>query len=358
MVTIPTVHILGSNQLGGADRFFVRLVCALSRRHQPVHAVTRPAAPVNGPLRACGVEPVHLPLANKWDLYSAWRIRGLVRRTGARVVQTYMGRATRLTRVGDLPGTVHVARLGGFYKVPGYYRHPDAWVGNTRDICAYLAAEGLPAERIFYIGNFVDAVADPAPDERLAARRRLGLGDDTLLLFALGRLIPKKGFDLLLRALAEGVVGDNVEVHLVVCGSGPEERPLRALAEELGVAAHVSWAGWCDAPESYFSLADLFVCPSRHEPLGNVILEAWSHGLAVVSSATDGARSLVTEGRDGLLCPVDDATALAATLRRALAMPAAARRAMGAAGRERVAAEFSEQRIVDAYLDLYRGLLG
>ena len=76
-----------------------------------------------------------IPMRNGWDLLSVLKIRRLIRNTGPLIVQTYMGRATRLTRLPRDSAAIHVARLGGYFKIKGYYQHAHAWVGNTRGIC-------------------------------------------------------------------------------------------------------------------------------------------------------------------------------------------------------------------------------
>ena len=71
---------------------------------------------------------------------------------------------------------------------------------------------------------------------------------------------------------------------LVIVGDGPLNAPLRSYADQLGIGQQVRWAGWQLDPHPYYQLADLFICPSRHETLGNVILEAWAHNRAVLTT--------------------------------------------------------------------------
>jgi glycosyltransferase involved in cell wall biosynthesis len=353
----PSLHILGSRQFGGADRFYVRLVQALHAEGRRVVAVNRSDSPVAKALRPDGIEQIHLPLANSYDAWSLWRIRRLAAAAEPCIVQTYMGRATRLTRLSPKSRAVHIARLGGFYKIDGYYRHAHAWVGNTQGICDYLVKSGLPAQRVFHIGNFVPEVPSPTPEQRRALREKHGVPEDAFVLFALGRLIEKKGFDDLLRAFAEAPPEINGQpLRLLIAGDGPEEARLKPLTDDLGLRSRVRWLGWQN-PEEFYALSDVFVCPSRHEPLGNVILEAWSHGLPVVSTATDGARELIEDEVSGLLAEPGAPAALAARLNAVIAAPAEARAGLGEAGRAILHSRFSRAAILDAYLSLYRTLL-
>jgi glycosyltransferase involved in cell wall biosynthesis len=355
---IESLHILGSREFGGADQFYVRLVRALAEAGQPVTAINRPDSPVAEALRGGPVPQVHVPLANQWDFWSRWKIGREIARRGPCVVQTYMGRATRLTRVPAKSPAVHVARLGGFYKIDGYYRHADAWVGNTRAICDYLVKAGLRADRVHHIGNFVPPAGGVGPEEKARLRREHRLPEDAWLLFALGRLVPKKGFKALLSALSllPREVGGR-QVVLMIAGDGPEAAGLRAWATERGVQERVRWLGWQNPPDAFYGLADAFVCPSRHEPLGNVILEAWNHGCPVISTRNEGASELITEGETGLLCDYGDHAGMARVIERMLTASTATRAGLARAGNAHLQRHFSQKTIVDAYLGLYRNLL-
>jgi len=348
------IHVLGSRQYGGADRFYVRLVEALNRAGHPTLAVNRPGSPVARALAATSVRQHHLPLANQWDFLSVLRLQQLIRHEHPAVVQTYMGRATRLTRVPRSVPTRHVARLGGYYRIRGYYEHCDAWVGNTRGVCDYLVGEGLPADRVFHIGNFVSGPRTVTEEERAGTRRMLGVPPDALVLFSLGRFIGVKGFDTLLQAFADLPAGIGERpLHLVLLGDGRLREPLRAFAQELGVARRVHWPGWHDDPEPFFAIADLLVCPSRHETLGNVILEGWSHGLPVVSTMTPGAREIVTDEVNGLLMPVADAGALAFRIEALLRADSDTWQRLTQAGAIELIRRHGAEAVVNAYVDLY-----
>ncbi len=355
---IHSLHILGSREFGGADQFYVRLSRALQQAGQPVTAIMRPGSPVANALKMSDVEKVHLPLANWWDLWSAWQIR---RRIAARqpcIVQTYMGRATRLTRVSEKSRAVHIARLGGFYKIDGYYRHAHAWIGNTRAICDFLVKSGLPARRVHHIGNFVPEPMTFSEGEKSALREKWQLPKNAWIVFALGRLIEKKGFQDLFQALArlpQEIAGR--PIVLLLAGDGPDRQVLEHQARELGISDRVRMLGWQDPPDAFYRIADGFVCPSRHEPLGNVILEAWNHALPVVSTRSDGALELIEHGQTGLLCEGKNPQDLAERLQEMLEAPAAARQAMAAAGNARLQAHYGQATIVQQYLALYRELL-
>ncbi|MFD0390187.1 glycosyltransferase [Tistrella bauzanensis] len=250
-------------------------------------------------------------------------------------------------RHGRLPDGRFRSRgtAGGYYDLKNY-RGADHLVGNTRDIVAYLRRKGVPAERSHYVPNFVDAT--PMPPE---PRSRWGTPDDAPLILGLGRLHPNKGFDVLIRAVAQVP-----RAHLWLAGVGSLEDDLRELARGLGITDRVSFLGWRTDVAALYAAADVFVCSSRHEPLGNIVLEAWAHGVPVVAAASQGPSELIAHGANGLLVPVDHDAAMAASIETVL-RETRLRETMIAGGRTAYERNFTEAAVVGAYADLFRRIL-
>jgi glycosyltransferase involved in cell wall biosynthesis len=204
-------------------------------------------------------------------------------------------------------------------------------------------------------------VPDPrrfSDEERAERRRGLRLPDGARVLFALGRLIEKKGFQDLLAALARlpHEIGGRPWLTLIA-GSGPDGPRLARQARELGLADRVRWLGWQDPADPWYDLADLVVVPSRHEPLGNVILEAWNYRRAVLSTRSDGAAELIRHGENGILVPCEAPAALAEAVAATLAAGDAARAALGAAGHRELQTRHGKAVVLSAYLELYDRLM-
>ena len=181
-------------------------------------------------------------------------------------------------------------------------------------------------------------------------------------ILAVGRLSYFKGFDVLLRALA-----DVEDASLLLIGDGECRRPLQQLANELGIGARVRFAGRIDmdaageaAIVDAYASADIFCLPSteRAESFGLVLLEAMRARLPVIASAISGSGVgfVVQEGRTGLLVPPGDARALAAALRR-LAADHAERDRFGSAGAQRWREHFTLDLTTDQVLHLYESIL-
>lgn len=275
------------------------------------------------------------------DFATAPVVGRVLRAQRARVAVQWMNRAGRFIPRGR-GEWARIGRLGGYYGLK-YYRGCDHLVANTADIARWIAAEGWPAERVSHIPNFAQAGPEPA-----LARATLSTPQDAPLLLCLGRLHPAKAHDTALRALA--LLPD---AWLWLAGSGPLEGELRALAASLGVAGRVRFLGWRTDAAALYRAADACLFPSRYEPLGNVVIQAWAHGTPVVAAAAAGPSALIAPEEDGLLVPVDDPAALAAAARRLLD-DGALRVRLSAAGRARVEADFGRAAVVARWRELFR----
>lgn len=325
---------------GGAETFFLRLAAALQRAGEKQRVLIRRDPARSQSLREAGVAVAELGFGGPLDLATRLAFRREIAAWRPDIVLTWMSRATRLCPRGDF---VHVARLGGYYDLK-YYRRCDRLIGNTRAIVDYAVAKGWPPEWVDYLPNFVpDAGAATAPVHAVDAKPARAP-----LALALGRLHPNKGFELLLEALAA-----TRAVHLWIAGDGPLRPQLERLAARLGLAGRVRFLGWREDVPALLASADLLVCPSLHEPLGNVVIEAWSAGLPVVATASDGPAGLIEDGESGILVPLPDRpgggpAAFARAIER-LGEDPALRARLGQAGRRVYEAEFTEAAVVARY---------
>ena len=173
----------------------------------------------------------------------------------------------------------------------------------------------------------------------------------------IGRLIPRKGFQFLIRALPQVLekVSHNFEIEIV--GDGPYHAELLKLAENLGVMSHIRFAGsvpYSELPQKY-QAADLFILPSLAEGMPLVVLEAMGTGLPIVVSRVQGIDELVVDGVNGTLFDTSDVDGLAHALIK-LINAGENRIEMGKASIERVK-PYDWKHIADAYLALYADIL-
>jgi glycosyltransferase involved in cell wall biosynthesis len=223
------------------------------------------------------------------------------------------------------------------------YRLASARVGVSHGTCADMAAlSGMAPDRFVPIHNPVRPAIRPSPDS-LDAANVLWATDGPRIL-TVGNLTPVKNHNLLLRGFA---AMDRPDARLMLLGQGGNEAALRALASDLGVADRVIFPGFHADPSPFYATADLFVLSSDHEGFGNVIVEALSFGLPVVSTdCPSGPAEILEGGRFGRLVPVGDAPALARAMEDALAAPVDREALI------RRAADFAPEIAARKYLDL------
>jgi glycosyltransferase involved in cell wall biosynthesis len=210
------------------------------------------------------------------------------------------------------------------------YRLPRRWirwaanraagiVAVSEALRARLIALGIEASRIEVLQNGVDLELF-APGDRAAARRALGLDADGAVVLSVGQLIPQKGFELVIRAMAR-----LPEATLAIVGEGPDAAALKRLAERTGSGGRVRFLGVMpqEGLAAAYDAADVLVLASAREGYPNVLLEALACGTPVVATAVGGVPEIVRDSVAGRLVEKRSPEALAGAIRDLLADPPA-----------------------------------
>jgi glycosyltransferase involved in cell wall biosynthesis len=196
------------------------------------------------------------------------------------------------------------------------------------------------------------ALREAAPS-RSAARARLGLSPDAYVVAGVGRLVPIKGFDLLVAALA-ALAARVPDAHLLLVGDGVQREALQAQAAALGVAGRLQICGAATDVIGVLSAADVLAAPSRNEGMGRVLVEAMALGLPVVGTRVGGIADVIVDGECGLVVPPEDPGALAEALID-LGLDVGRRRKLGEGARPRAEA-FSTTVAAGAMRAVYEAL--
>jgi len=269
-------------------------------------------------------------------------LRDVVRTTGATVVSSFLMRAhvvALLTKLTLLPGLPLVLNVHEHMSESAEHLYPKR---RDRAMMRWITRHLFPrADRIVVVADalrrdlverhgvpahMVDVVHNPLEIDRI---RRAGASPVDLTpgakasderaqtIVAVGRLVHLKGYDLLLQALA--LLRRTRDVRLLLVGEGPELPVLEALAEQLGVRAHVTFVGQVANPWRYMARADVLALTSRTEAFPNVLTEAMALGIPVVATdCTGGIRESLLDGDCGLIVPTEDIGAIANGLDRVL----------------------------------------
>jgi D-inositol-3-phosphate glycosyltransferase len=219
------------------------------------------------------------------------------------------------------------------------------------------------AERLSLVPCGFDAL-EFKPTNMAVARAALGLHPDEFIVLQLGRLLPRKGIDNVIRSLAH--LPGRVPARVLVVGGDssepdeqltPEIARLRAIARECDVAERVTFVGHRrrDELRLYYAAADVFVATPWYEPFGITPLEAMACGTPVVGSDVGGISYSVSHGETGFVVPPRNPAALAAKLTELYDNPALAR-AMGRAGILRARSMFTWEQVTQQLIDVYQGV--
>lgn len=243
-------------------------------------------------------------------------------------------------------------------------RHADRIVAECpQDRADLMRLYRARAPRIATVPCGVD-LAEFSPGSRAEARRRLGLAGDEFIILQLGRLVPRKGIDNVIRAIAR--LDPGLRARLLVVGgesaapdeaSTPEIARLRSVAAECGAAECVQFTGRREraALRDFYVAADVFVTTPWYEPFGITPLEAMACGTVVVGSAVGGIQHTVVDGVTGYLVPPRDPESLAEVLAYLQANPAHAA-ALGRAGMRRVRSSYTWERVAEELAEVYASL--
>jgi glycosyltransferase involved in cell wall biosynthesis len=266
------------------------------------------------------------------DLTALAQFVRLIRRERPAIVHTHTSKAGFIGRlaavIARVPAVIHQPHGHLFY---GYYgarrtavftaleRRAARWTDRIITLTDRGAVEHLAhgigrAEQYVTVPSGVPtAELRAAAPARREARARLGLDPAAFVVVGLGRLVPIKGFDLLVRALP-AVVEQIPSARVLLVGEGAERPRLEALARSLGVAERLGMLGGVFDVTTRLAAADVLAVPSRNEGMGRVIVEAMALGIPVVATAVGGTPDVVTDGESGRLVLPEDVVALAAAL--------------------------------------------
>ncbi len=376
---IPVTHVITRLTMGSSSENTVSQIEALERVGYPSTLVLGPQseAPTVETARRRGCRVVEIEglvreISPARDVAATLELFRLFRRTRPAIVHTHTSKAGFVGRLAAwlarVPVVIHQPHGHVFY---GYWNRPrtamfvalerlaahwtDTIVTLTqREVAEHLQRRiGRPEQFVVVPSGVPTRVVRASAPSRAEARARLRLSPEAYVIAGVGRLVPVKGFDLLVTALAE-VAARVPSTHLLLIGSGAEHDALQARASALGVADRLHITGAVTDVTSCLAGADVLAAPSRNEGMGRVLVEAMALGLPVVGTRVGGIADVVT-AECGLLVPPEDASALADALAD-LGLDAARRAKLGAAARPRAEA-FSTTVAATAMRAVYDGLV-
>ena len=237
-------------------------------------------------------------------------------------------------------------------------RHLDYRIGVSDAMVDLLISRGFPADRFYAIYNGIDFTPPPPQGDRLAYLRGLGVDahEDSVVVGIAARLNPVKDMSTLVRGFAAAYQSCS-RLRLVIAGDGPEREKLGALAQELGVADQVTFAGWISGGmDAFYHALDINALTSLSETFPYALTEGARFHLATVATAVGGIPYLIDNDVNGYLVQPGDWESLGRHLAD-LGRDDALRRRLGEKLYEKASSKFSIQKTVDTQLHIYREIL-
>jgi L-malate glycosyltransferase len=306
--------------------------------------------------------PVHLVSRGMLRVPAARKIRALLRTGGFDLLHANEAHAVSAAwlagghkrapfvisrRVGYPIGQSRIAR--------SRYQAAARIVANSRWVAEQAAASGALRDKLTVVYEGAEIPPTFTAEQRQAARTRWGILGDAPLLGCVGVLLPDKGQEWLIRALA-ALRKEFPAAKLLLAGDGPTRLQLESLAKQLGVAEAVIFAGFVSDVENVYAAIDVFLLPSLFEALNNSLLAAMAYEVPSISFNRGALGEIIEDGRSGLLVEPKNVPALTNATLTILRDPARAT-TMGEAGRKRIAENFSAQKMIEGTIGVYETLM-
>jgi glycosyltransferase involved in cell wall biosynthesis len=365
---VPVLYLITELSIGGAQNALLRLLGQMDRQRFSPHV----ACLYNGDglpakkIRHLDIPVSDLGMRSMVRLDAFWRFLRLIREVRPMILHTWMFHANIpgriLGRLTHIPCIVSSERTMGQENVMRRTLNrltahlADRIICVSQPVAKYAKREiGLPEKKMVVIPNGIDLSLYSHPPHKEQARSAYHLPLDALIIGAIGRPRPVKGYRFLLEAF-QTVAEACPQAHLLFIGDGPDLPALQQQVRIDRLEQRVSFLGDQEDIPGLLAAIDLLTLPSLHEGMPNVAIEAMAASLPVVATAVGGTPEVVIEGKTGLLIPAGDPDSLAKAILTLLRDPAMCNK-LGQAGHERVAQYFSIENTAKQTWQLYDSLL-
>lgn len=306
-MAMKILNAMFSKGLGGIEQVFLDYTQALKLGKHEVLPVVHPAASV---VERIGHRYAAVKNLGQYDIFAVNKLRRLIEQESPHCIITHGNRATTLMRkaVKKIGKAVPIIAVCHNYKYKPLIGS-SAIITITDHLKSEVQDAGQGKNCVFHVPNFIQL-----PEN--AEFKAPSYGKPPVIGY-MGRLVLKKGVDVLIKALAE-IRDTGEKFKCKIAGDGEERGNLEQLVDDLDMQEYVEFIGWVDDKAKFFEDIDVFCVPSRHEPFGIVLLEAFLHSAPIVVTKSEGPLEIIEDGKDGLLCEIDDPNTLAIQITKLL----------------------------------------
>ena len=303
--SLNILSLLGSNKEGGAENFFDRLILSLNKKEEiNIHTVIRKNKKRYKSFKDNNISVEEINFYNYLNFFTYRNLQNICRKFSPNIIFSMMNRASSMMAGLSNVNAIKVGRLGGYYNLK-YYVYCDYLVANTPDIKEYIISEGWDKNKVVYLPNFA---CKSNLKNKIKNKKK-----NNFILLGVGRFHENKNFEILVKSLK---YLDNCSLWLV--GKGELKKKYLEIAKKDNTIAKLKIFDWTDQIKRFYHNADILVCPSKIEPLGNIILEGWLNKIPIVSSDAKGPDFLIKHGINGLKFQNGNLNELVTCLRKLL----------------------------------------
>src|SRR5438132_4905294 len=288
---------------GGLEKLFLDEIEMLLAAGMPARGLVRRGGALERYARDRGLAHDAISAWSDWDPISRARAGAVIRRVQPQLVMC-VGRTAHKLMARVVPRSIPIVPMVQKRRFDRDFRHSGVLVAAEHRRHT-LIEDGVAPENIVVIPNAV-RMPKPKGDYRLSSPVKLA---------ALGRLHEKKGFGILIDAIAQ-LAAKRIDCSCVIAGEGPERDDLERRIAQAALQSRIILPGWTDRVAEFLSPADIFVLPSFQEDFPLAVLDAMASGMPIVASAIDGPKDFLADGKTALLVPPKNSQTLANAIER------------------------------------------
>lgn len=353
------VHINTARTWSGGEDQTLKLIGGLKKLPTRNTLIAQCDSPVANKAKSVGAKVVEITMRGEWDIFAAWKIAGFLRKDPPDIIQVHTSHAHTLAILaGKISGAKNIVvtrRMdfpikGLFSRVK--YNCASEIAAISQAAKRALVKGGVNSDKITIIP---DAVQIPENISRGTIRDEFQIAKDDIVLATIACLVQRKGHTYIFEAV-KTLLQSFSTIKLLVVGEGAIADDLKKLACDMEIQNEVIFTGYRNDIANILSSTDIFVSAALMEGLGVSILEAGSYGLPIVASETGGIPDIIKNQETGLLFKPGDSKDLADKLRFMLENKQKAQQ-MGQSANRWIGENFSVEKVVASYFQLYQNML-
>ena len=328
------LNIMLGKGLGGLEQVAIDYQTALSANGVAITTLLRQGAQISPP---AGQEQAYQHLAvSPIPWLTQRRFNAIIKDLQPTTLLLHGNRPLKLfgKKQFNMPKTNPCKRIfiAHNYRTKPLVHNMDGVIAVSSPVKDHIANQGYPAHKIHVVNNMT----------KMQKVTRQPMRENTPVIGMLTRLHPVKGVDLFIKVLHQ-LHQDGQNFKAKIAGDGPERNTLENLVSTYGLQEKIEFLGWVNDKANFFSAVDILAAPSRSEAFPVTIVEAVSAGIPLVLSDLKGPCSVLTQGKDALIVPVENSTALENALKQLINSPELRQSMLTA--QEQLAINFTEQNV-------------